>query len=61
VLVTVGVPGDFEQLTGFVKASVIVALNADPDAPMLRAADVGIVGDWHGLLPDLLAALAPSG
>jgi electron transfer flavoprotein alpha subunit len=61
VLLAVGVPGDFEQLTGFVKADVIVALNADPDAPMLRAADVGVVGDWRDLLPGLLAAVGTSG
>ena len=55
LLVAVGVPGDFEQLTGFVKANVIAAINA-ADAPMLAAADAGIVGDWRTLLPELLAA-----
>jgi electron transfer flavoprotein alpha subunit len=54
LLVTVGVTGDFEHLTGFVKANVIAAVNGDPEASMLRAADVGIVGDWRDLLPALL-------
>jgi len=54
LLVTVGVPGDFEHTTGFVKAAVIAAVNADGSAPMLRAADVGLVGDWRELLPALL-------
>jgi len=53
LLVAVGVPGDFEQLTGFVKCDVIAAINAR-DAPMLRAADVGIKGDWRTVLPSLL-------
>jgi len=53
LLVAVGVPGDFEQLTGFVKCDVIAAINAS-DAPMLRAADVGIKGDWRTVLPSLL-------
>ncbi len=53
LLVAVGVPGDFEQLTGFVKSDVIAAINA-ADAPMLQAADVGITGDWRTLLPVLL-------
>jgi electron transfer flavoprotein alpha subunit len=54
LLLTVGVPGDFEHTTGFVKAAVIAAVNADGSAPMLRAADVGIAGDWRELLPALL-------
>jgi electron transfer flavoprotein alpha subunit len=53
LLVAVGVPGDFEQLTGFVKADVVAAINA-ADAPMRHAADVALTGDWRALLPDLL-------
>jgi electron transfer flavoprotein alpha subunit len=54
LLVTVGVPGDFEHTTGFVKAAVIAAVNSDGSAPMLQAADIGLVGDWRELLPTLL-------
>jgi electron transfer flavoprotein alpha subunit len=54
LLVTVGVPGDFEQTTGFVKADVIAAVNADAAAPMQRSADVALAGDWRELLPGLL-------
>ena len=53
LLVAVGVPGDFEQLAGFVKADVVAAINA-ADAPMRHAADVALTGDWRALLPDLL-------
>jgi electron transfer flavoprotein alpha subunit len=54
LLVTIGVRGDFEHTTGFVKAGVIAAINRDGDAPMLRSADVGVVGDWRELLPALV-------
>ena len=54
LLVTVGVPGDFEHTTGFVKAGVIAAVSGDPAASMLQGADVGVVGDWRDLLPALL-------
>jgi electron transfer flavoprotein alpha subunit len=43
VLVAVGVPGDFEQLTGIVKAAVIVAVNCGPG--MEQGADVVFHGD----------------
>jgi electron transfer flavoprotein alpha subunit len=57
VLVAAEVPGTFEELIGFVKANVIVALSADTGSPMLAAADVGLVGDPTELLPQLLGAL----
>jgi electron transfer flavoprotein alpha subunit len=57
VLIAVDVPGDFEQLIGFVKANVIVALSSHADSPMLDAADIGLVGDPDELLTQVLAAL----
>jgi electron transfer flavoprotein alpha/beta subunit len=56
LLLTVGVPGDFEELTGFVKADVIAAVNHAPGAPMLTAADVGAVLHWETTIPALVAA-----
>jgi electron transfer flavoprotein alpha subunit len=50
-------PG-FEHLTGAVKAGVIAAISADPESPLLTAADVGLVGDWRELAPALIEALA---
>ena len=54
LLVAVEVPGDFEHLTGFVKADVVVALDRAADTEMLAAADVALVGDWRETLPALL-------
>jgi electron transfer flavoprotein alpha subunit len=55
--VAVGVNGDFEHVAGPMKAGTIVALDADRDAPMLREADVALVGDWRETLPALIDAL----
>jgi len=57
LLVAVGVRGDAEELTGFVKANVVAAIAADRSAPMLAAADVAVVGDWREVLPPLLEAI----
>jgi electron transfer flavoprotein alpha subunit len=51
VLVAVGVPGDFEQLTGIVKAAVIVAVNSG--AEMEAGADVVVRGDADGVISAL--------
>jgi electron transfer flavoprotein alpha/beta subunit len=56
LLLAIGVPGNFEQLTGFVKANVIAAVNADAGAPMLAAADVALVGDWRAFVEPLIDA-----
>src|SRR6266508_2865453 len=56
VLVALEGPGDDEQLSGFVKAGVVVALAVDAGSPMLSAADVGLTGNWHETLPPLQEA-----
>jgi electron transfer flavoprotein alpha subunit len=58
--VAVGVNGDFEHVAGPMKTGVIVALDADASAPMVREADVALIGDWRETLPALVDALAPS-
>jgi electron transfer flavoprotein alpha subunit len=56
LLVAVGVPGDTEELTGFVKARVIAGVNHG-EAPMLAAADVAAIIHWEAAIPALAGAL----
>jgi electron transfer flavoprotein alpha subunit len=56
LLVAVGVPGDVEEQTGFVKAGVVAAVNHG-EAPMLAAADVGAIIHWELAIPVLADAL----
>jgi electron transfer flavoprotein alpha subunit len=57
LLLAVGVRGDFEELTGFVKANVVAAVGADRAAPIMGAADLAVIGDWHEALPALLGTI----
>jgi electron transfer flavoprotein alpha subunit len=59
LLVAVEVPGEFEPLTGVVKAAVILGVAADDSAPVLDAADVAVVGDWRTILTDLADLWSP--
>ena len=61
VLVAAGVPGDVEQLSGFVNAKVVIAVDADPASPMMGAANIGIVADPAAALPELVSALTQLG
>ncbi|MFZ1024388.1 MAG: FAD-binding protein [Thermoplasmata archaeon] len=59
VAVLVGVGGSTNHLVGWKRARTLVAVNTDPNAPVFRGVDVGIVGNWEEVIPPLLAALTP--
>jgi electron transfer flavoprotein alpha subunit len=58
LFVSVGASGKFNHAVGIRAARTVLAINNDPTAPIFDAADAGIVGDWHEVLPLLVAELA---
>ncbi len=46
-----------EQLAVVLDAEIVAAVNADPEAPVFRTADYGVVGDLHQVVPELIATL----
>ena len=53
----VGISGTPQHMAGIDPHTRVVAINADPEAPIFGMSRIGIVGDWKELLPALLDAL----
>jgi electron transfer flavoprotein alpha subunit len=55
--IAVAVSGQPNHMFGARKAEHIIAINNDPEAPIFKSADFGVVGDWAEIVPALTKEL----
>lgn len=53
--IAAGISGASQHMAGCSNSRVLVAINTDPNAPIFRYAQLGIVDDCLGVLPELIS------
>jgi electron transfer flavoprotein alpha subunit len=55
--IAVGISGASQHLAGITNAKTVVAINTDPEAPIFKRANIGVIADYKTVIPALTEKL----
>ncbi len=61
VYIACGISGAIQHIVGCKAAKHILAINNDPDAPIMSVADYAVIGDLHAIVPAISAEIRRRG
>jgi electron transfer flavoprotein alpha subunit len=60
LMISCGVSGASAHMFGMRDTGTLIAINKDKAAPIMKMADLGVVGDMNKILPELLKKIGSS-
>jgi electron transfer flavoprotein alpha subunit len=54
VYIACGISGQIQHMAGIAENTTIIAINTDPEAPIIEQADLSIIGPVEEVIPKLL-------
>jgi electron transfer flavoprotein alpha subunit len=58
VYVACGISGQIQHLVGMQSSDFIIAIDKNPDTPMMQIADIAVVGDLFEIIPEIIREIS---